>query len=374
MTIPLDKPEPDVEQLKKVILRKEKPARVHIMELHIDKEIIKYITENMLDRKWVEPSLSSDREEQEASLRNYIEFYYRLGYDSLRLTSDFRFSSALSFTMKTRQAEDTASLTKGERRWAEEGKGMISSWEDFEKYPWPSPEEMDPWVFEFLSKNLPEGMGFWVSFSPGVFEIPMNEILGLENLSYLLYDDVELAEAVFNKAGELILECYKRVIGLDKLAGFFQGDDMGFKTSTLVSDDVLRKYVLPWHKKFAELAHQNGFLYLLHSCGYTESIMEDLIEDVGIDGKHSFEDEIVPVSEFKRKYGDRIAVLGGVDVDKMCRFDEGELRRYVKGILDECMPGGGYVLGSGNSVANYIPVENFLIMLDEGLKWSVQYG
>ena len=369
MKIPLDRPEPDVEQLKKVILRKEKPARVHIIELHIDREIIKYITKNILDRKWVEPSLSSDREEQEAFLRNYIEFYYRLGYDSLRLTSDSRFSSALSFTTKTRQVEDTASLTKGERKWAEEGKGMISSWEDFEKYPWPSPEEMDPWVFEFLSKNLPEGMGFWVSFSPGVFEIPMNEILGLENLSYLLYDDVELAEAVFNKAGELILECYKRVIGLDKLAGFFQGDDMGFKTSTLVSDDVLRKYVLPWHKKFAELAHQNGSLYLLHSCGYTESIMEDLIEDVGIDGKHSFEDEIVPVSEFKRKYGDRIAVLGGVDVDKMCRFDEGELRRYVKDILDECMPGGGYVLGSGNSVANYIPVENFLIMLDEGIRW-----
>ena len=42
-------------------------------------------------------------------------------------------------------------------------------------------------------------------------------------------------------------------------------------------------------------------------------------------------------------------------------------------ILEACMPGGGYALGSGNSVANYVKVENFLAMLDEG--WQVgRYG
>ncbi len=374
MKIALTEPEPDVEHFKKVILRREKPRKVHFIELHIDKEIVKYITESILNRKWIEPSLSTDREGQEACLRNYIEFYYRLGYDSLRLAGEFYFSALLSLTSKTREGEDTASLSRGERGWAEEGKGIISSWEDFEKYPWPSPEKMDLWPFEFLSKNVPEGMGFWACFSSGVFEIAMNDLLGIENLSYLLYDDMELVKAVFNKAGELILECYKRAIGLDKLIGFFQGDDMGFKTGTLVSSDILKKYVLPWHKKFAEFAHQHGLIYLLHNCGYCESIMEDLIEDVKIDGKHSFEDEIMQVSEFKKKYGDRIAVLGGVDVDKMCRLGEEELRRYVGNILNECMSDGGYALGSGNSVANYVPVENFLIMLDEGINWSVEHG
>jgi uroporphyrinogen decarboxylase len=42
----------------------------------------------------------------------------------------------------------------------------------------------------------------------------------------------------------------------------------------------------------------------------------------------------------------------------------------VRRILEECAPGGGYLLGSGNSVTNYVPVENFLAMLDEGLKFS----
>ena len=75
----------------------------------------------------------------------------------------------------------------------------------------------------------------------------------------------------------------------------------------------------------------------------------------------------MPVTEFKKKYGDRVAVLGGVDVDKICRFEEAELRAYVRNIIDECAPGGGYALGTGNSVTNYLPLRNFLIMLDEGL-------
>lgn len=97
--------------------------------------------------------------------------------------------------------------------------------------------------------------------------------------------------------------------------------------------------------------------------------MEDLIEDVKIDAKHSFEDAIMPVATFKEKYGRRIAVLGGIDVDVLVRFGEEELRGYVRNVLKACMPGGRYCLGSGNSVANYVPVKNYLIMLEVGLNF-----
>lgn len=54
--------------------------------------------------------------------------------------------------------------------------------------------------------------------------------------------------------------------------------------------------------------------------------MEDLINDVKIDAFHSFQDTIIPVGEFKGRYGGRIATLGGVDMDKLCRLDEEGLR------------------------------------------------
>ena len=99
--------------------------------------------------------------------------------------------------------------------------------------------------------------------------------------------------------------------------------------------------------------------------------MEDLIEEVRIDARHSFEDAIEPVTEAKRRYGDRVALLGGLDMDFLCRAKEEDLRKRVRQTLEVCMPGGGYCLGTGNSVANYIPLENYLIMLEEGRRWSI---
>ena len=57
-------------------------------------------------------------------------------------------------------------------------------------------------------------------------------------------------------------------------------------------------------------------------------------------------------------------------VAKNLRYEEKELRIYIRGILDQCMPGGRFAFGTGNSVANYIPLKNYLIMLEEG--WN--YG
>jgi len=366
MRIPLENPSPDKENFKKIILRQTIPQKPPFMELHIDKEIIRELTEDWLGKKWIEPS-SNDRESQKAYLMNYIDCWYRLGFDCIRLTADFRFSSGYHFESRTRGGKDTVQLARGERKWTEEGKGIISSWDDFEKYPWPSMDDVDNWAVDFVTENLPEGMGFLACPSAGIFEIGLNILFGAETLSYLLYDDPKLVKAVFDRAGELILDWYKSIIGVKNLVGFFQGDDMGYKTATIISPKFIREYILPWHKKIAQLAHDNGLLYILHSCGNLESIMEDLINDVKIDAKHSFEDEIMPVPQFKAKYGDRIAVIGGVDVDKICRLDEPDLRKYVRNIIDECMPGGGYLLGSGNSVTNYVPLKNYLIVLDEGL-------
>ena len=92
--------------------------------------------------------------------------------------------------------------------------------------------------------------------------------------------------------------------------------------------------------------------------------MPDLIEEVRIDAKHSFEDVIVPVEEFKRRWGARVAVLGGVDVDLLSRGTEGDVRRRTAQILEACAPGGGYACGSGNSITNYMPTENYVAMIE----------
>ncbi|MBA7497114.1 hypothetical protein ES702_07723 [subsurface metagenome] len=107
-------PKPDKEEFREVILRKKIPSRVYFSELHIDTEVIRYFTEKW-NRKWIEPCLAKDRKSQELVLANHIECWYRLGYDCLRFTSDFRFSGGLSFASKRRAGEDTALLSKEKR-------------------------------------------------------------------------------------------------------------------------------------------------------------------------------------------------------------------------------------------------------------------
>ena len=357
------RPSPDIEKFMKVI-RRENIEYLPFIELGVDEEVMKFISEKYLGRKWVE--VDRDIESQKLYWKNILHFYYKMGYDYVNVGRAIKFPSLM------RKGKDTASLPKTQREWTV-NKGLISSWEDFEKYPWPEVKESSFWFYEFVSQNLPEGMRILACpLGGGILEYGINILVGYETLCYLLYDNPKLVEAIFERIGKILLDSYKltiNIVGLDKLVGFFQGDDMGHKTGTLISPESLRKYVLPYHKKVAEIIHQNDLVYLLHSCGNIESIMEDLIEDVKIDGKHSFEDVIMPVATFKRKYGKRIAVLGGVDMDKLASLRKEELQKYVWKIINECAPSGGYLLGSGNTVANYVPVENYFVMLEEGLKW-----
>ena len=194
--------------------------------------------------------------------------------------------------------------------------------------------------------------------------------MGYEGLCLALHDQPALVDAMFERVGSLFLSVCRVLVQVPRVEILFGGDDMGFKTKTMIKPRDLIEKSFPWHQRMAALAHESERLYLLHACGNLSEVMESLIGMVGIDGKHSFEDEIEPVTDAKRRYGDRIALIGGIDVDLLCRGTEEEIRRRVREVLDACQPGGGYCLGSGNTIANYIPLENYLIMLDEGRRYA----
>lgn len=352
------------------LLGKERTHKPPIVDYLVDDDIMRLILEKVMGRKWVYPykveggikkRATNDKQSIAAYWNNYIEFWYRMGYDYVRLEMGY------DFALTHRITRDTAGISEGNRAWAEEAKGLVESWEDFEKYSWPKLENVDFFPFEYVSAHLPDGMKMIVSHAGGLFEW-LTWILSMQRLSMLLYDNPELVRAVVHLIGNLMVRFYEHILEIPNICAIFPGDDMGFKTSTIISPRHLRKYILPWHRKFAQMAHAKSLPYFLHSCGNLEEIMGLLIEDVKIDGKHSFEDAIMSAANFKRKYGDKIAVLGGVDMDYLARHSPREVRHYVRNLIDECAPGGRFAVGTGNSVANYIPAENYLTMLDEALR------
>ena len=366
--------EPDIEGLLEVIQRRSSTVhrtphggrhraegkRVYHIELFLDEEIRQQVCARF------DLATNLGWGERFAELKRDIELHAFLGYDAFR----FGLRSGDVFKLPHLYANDTtgvAAQSRGQREWSEEHAGPIRSWQDFESYPWPEVCEIDFGPLEWLQKNLPENMGCY-ELTAHILEVT-SWLFGYETFCYKIFDEADLVDAVFQKVGMFYEQFTRTLCDFSCVRLIWGSDDMGFRTSTLVSVEVLREKVLPWHKRCAQIAHEHNRPYLLHSCGNLEEIMDDLINDVGIDAKHSFEDAIMPVTEAKKKYGDRIALLGGLDVDFLCRADEQAIRKRVRETLATCLPGGGYCLGTGNTVANYIPLDNYLIMLDEGRKF-----
>ena len=54
---------------------------------------------------------------------------------------------------------------------------------------------------------------------------------------------------------------------------------------------------------------------------------------------------------------------GGIDVDFVCRSTPDEIYRRSKAMLERAQDRGGYALGTGNSVPDYVPMENYFAMI-----------
>ncbi len=350
--IPLQNPQPDIEEWLAILLGKKSQTRTPLIEYVIDDAVLKPIVTGGLNRQWQEPAAN-----RAAYLNNFIQVWYRLGYDVVKYEKDAGFRQ---------HRISTVDPSHKNREWMDEHRGEITNWEEFESYPWPDIQNIDFSDYEYINDNLPQGMGFLTSHGGGILE-HVSWIMSYEGLCLALYDDPGLVQAVTDRVGEIIEDFYRQILDLERVVGILQGDDMGFRTGTLIAPDALRKYFIPWHKKFSKITHAKGKPYFLHSCGKIDVLLPDFIDDVGIDGKHSFEDLILPVDVFQEMYGKNIATLGGLDVNILSAGTPEDVRKRTRYLIETCGSRGRYAIGSGNSIPSYIPVENYLAMIDEAI-------
>jgi len=356
--IPLHHPRPDSKEFVDLLLHVRPKGRVPLVEYIIDDVLLKPIVSEFLGRTWV--PMQPERSAQKAYLDNFIQVWHRLGYDFVRFETGMRFQAAALY------ATDVGPDASRIRQWDEQHHGAITSWQDFETFAWPESKDVDFFMMEYLNSHLPDGMGLISCHAAGIFE-HVSKLFSYEGLCYALMDAPDLVQAVTEQVGLRLEQYYRQLLQLDRLQVIFQGDDMGFRSGTLISPNDLQKYFLPWHKRFAAMAHEHGHPYFLHSCGQVLPIMDTLIDEVKIDGKHSFEDAIVPVEEFQSLYGDRVAVLGGLDINILSAGTPDQVRRKTRALIDSCGAHGRYAIGSGNSVPSYVPVINYLTMIDEAM-------
>ena len=247
--------------------------------------------------------------------------------------------------------------------------GAIKSRAELDDYPWETIEQAYfkkySGQFEALRKAMPAGMKAIGGVGNGVFEC-VQEIVGYENLCLMRGDDPELYADIFRLVGQISANIWARFLREfgDVYCVCRFGDDLGFKSSTLLCPDDIRKHILPHYKQIVKLVHSFDKPFLLHSCGCIFDVMEYLIDDIGIDAKHSNEDIIAPFEAWVDRYGERIGNFGGIDVDLLCNGSTDQIRRRVFELIEHTQGRGGIAIGTGNSIPDYVPVEKYVAMIN----------
>ena len=322
-----------------------KPQRIPLYEHSISYDII----EEMTGKKFIHLYHEGASGKKEF-FKNYCDFFKNMGYD------------AISYE------EGVGPIMPGSGALGGHKEGVIKTREDFLKYPW---EEISDLYFKSYSEHfdllrevMPDGMKAIGGVGNGVFEC-VQDIVGYTELCYIRMDDMELYADLFSRVGKMLYEIWEKFLKTygDIYCVCRFGDDLGFKSDTLICHDDIKKYIVPQYKNVVDLVHKHGKPFLLHSCGAIFDVMDEMISVAKIDAKHSNEDAIAPFSDWIDRYGDKIGNFGGIDTDAICGVNDINLEEYVTEIYNVMLrKNGGAAIGSGNSIPNYVSAEKYALM------------
>ena len=245
--------------------------------------------------------------------------------------------------------------------WASEGKGVITNNEDFENYVFPGKNDFNYQNFERVKSLLPEGMGVVGQYGD-IFTMTW-EMMGFETFSIALFENPSIIKKLNDKVGELVLSMFEYFAQSENVDALFYSDDIAFTNGLLVSPEVLKEYFFPWLRAIGYLAKEYNKPLIYHTDGILYDVFDEIIS-CGVDAIHPIEPKAMEISEVKERYGGKLCLIGHVDVDLLARGTEEEVRKKVEENIAKAAYNGGYCVGSGNSIPDYVKLENYLAMLN----------
>lgn len=339
--LPCNPGEPDFANLL-AVLRRERPARPTLFEFFLNEPLYRRLFDSQ-DPSWPEELVPHLK---------IVHAFCRAGYDYATLGIP-----GFSFPAGPFEQKATRSLNEG---------AVIGDWDTFAAYAWPDPEKADYAILDRLAPFIPSGMKLIVSGPMGVLENAI-KLVGYESLCFMIRDDPALAGQVFDHIGSRLVRYYELSARHEIVGAIIGNDDWGFKSQTLLAPEEMRRFVFPWHAQIVAAAHAAGKPAILHSCGCLEAVIDEIVEEMQYDAKHSFEDIIQPIEAAYDQYHRRIALLGGIDVDFVCRSTPEEIYARSRRMLERAEADGAYALGTGNSVPEYVPDAHYFALIRAAL-------
>ena len=338
-------PKPDFDRYM-TALHCQEPNRVPLGDWHVDQRP----KEGFMGRKLV-------------TLQDHVDFWYTAGFDFVTASSGILEPVRAPEGMTTKgEAVHTEYGDRVSREWAHEHEGVITNWEQFEKYKWPSVDDFDLSQWGVFDKILPPGMKAILLL--GKIYTPVWMYMGAETFFNALETNEKLVAALFEKIGQIQCETFLRVVEHPCVGAVLHPDDIAHNTGLLVHPKYLRKYLFPWYRKMSDVCRDRGIGNVFHSDGDCTEGMDDLIA-CGFHGFHPIQPNAMDIAEVKRRWGKKLCLIGNINLDSTLTLGTPEdVRAEVYERIRTIGPGGGYMVSSSNSVTDYVPLANMKAMID----------
>ena len=182
---------------------------------------------------------------------------------------------------------------------------------------------------------------------------------GLDTFMMDMALEPEYAERLMDKVMQFPLNAAKKYIELGADMVWF-GDDIAMQTGMMMSVDMWRKFFKSrLALLFAECKKLNPNVKIAyHSCGQCTDILDDMIE-IGLDVLNPIQPMAIDPFKTKKRYGKRLALFGGLCVQKVMPFGSAEdVRNAVEKLTSEMGAGGGYILAPAHHIQADTSLEN----------------
>ena len=236
---------------------------------------------------------------------------------------------------------------------------------DVDAFDWPNPAYLD--FAECLAALRACGpfyraSGYWAQFFHNVMDL-----FGMESYFVKMVTHPEVVHAVTARVCEFYLEANRRFFELagDLADGYFFGNDFGTQIDCLISPHHFDTFILPWFKKFTDLAHSYRYQVILHSCGSIYRVIPRLIE-AGVDCLHPLQARAgnMDADRLSREFGGKVAFLGGVDTQQLLvRATPAQVKDEVRRLRDLLGPH-WIVSPSHEALLPNVPPENVAAMAE----------
>jgi len=244
----------------------------------------------------------------------------------------------------------------------------IDSIADLDAFRWPSPDWFDYSAIPGLLQKLnPDGKRAVMLGNGNIFELTWY-MRGYEQSLMDLVAEPEFIEEIFKRITAYHIEFFDRALAAAKggIDLIFTADDIAGQTGMLMSPQIWKNHLLPWHKKLNARLHQHGVKIIYHTDGAAHSAVEGLI-DMGIDAWEAVQMDAqgMDADKIKAAAGNKLAFHGGISVQQLLPFSTPEVvRSEVSRLMQVLGKGGGYIAAPSHAVQAGTPPENIMAMLE----------